>query len=100
MKRWTDKDKIFLIRNYNTTSNRELAIGLDTTEGAIKAMLYRIGVKRSKKLTTDKKTKPDPVMCKPVRIQTCAPTKVIFVHGKRTEVWAKPSFIKKLEARK
>lgn len=99
MKKWTDKDKVFLIKNLNTMSNMELAESLSTTEGAIKTILYRLGLRRAKKLKIDKKPQQEPVMCKPIKIQTCAPTKVIFINGKRTEIWGKQSFIQKLEAR-
>lgn len=99
MKKWTEKDKIFLIKNIKEMGYKEIAKQLGSTVPAVKTKAFEMGLKRGKKVDVIK-LPVEVRMCAPVRIQTCAPTKVIMVNGKRTEVWGKQSFIQKLEARR
>lgn len=88
MKKWTQKDKVFLIKNFQTMSNVELANHFNVTEDAIKNILFRLKIRRTRKLKVDNVPVQATVTCAPIRVQTCAP-QIVIHNGKPLEYWGK-----------
>lgn len=88
MKRWTNKDKIFLVKNLKEMSYQSIADKLGFTVSAVKTKACEMGIKRGKKVDS-KPIKPVEVKtCTPIRVQTCAP-KIVIHNGKPLEYWGK-----------
>ncbi len=104
MKRWTKTSDEYLRKYAGRKGWDEIAGNLGVSREAARRRFYRIGLKiPNKRLKVDYKAKEmlkEKNMCSAIKVPVCAPTKVIMINGKRTEVWGKPSFIQKLEARR
>ncbi|WP_257657673.1 hypothetical protein [Parapedobacter lycopersici] len=102
MKRWTDDEKRYISMHRNK-STKKLAEIFGVSENSIKTLRSRLGIKRVKRFPIDSNIKEilkEEKVCVPAKVPVCAPTKVIMVNGRRTEIWGKPSFIQKLEERR